>query len=191
MHRRRQRLCRIRAADDEALGLGRAFDGAAENQRLDLIVEQAPGLLARARVARRHLAQNHDHGIGPRVGEGELQQSVEHVEAAFAGIVGRHVGRDIDHVARVKLGGVGGETDARAMLAQKIVEARLDHRQLPGVEARHQRRIAIDRARGEALAGGCDRRAEPEVSHPHIADDGRAHAALHFIASADKRPSTR
>ena len=75
LHCRRQRLCRIGAADDEALGLRRALDRAAENQRLDLIVQQAPRLLPRARIAGRHLAQDHDDGIRPGVGEREFQQA--------------------------------------------------------------------------------------------------------------------
>ena len=78
------------------------------------------------------------------------------------------------------------------MIAQEIVQARLDDGQFAGRKPRDQRRIPIDRAGDEALARGRDRRAQPEMGHPHITDDRRAHAvASHVAAAADRRPSTR
>ena len=54
---------RIGAADDEALRIERALDGAPEDQRLDLIVECAAGALTAPREAGRNLAENDDDGV--------------------------------------------------------------------------------------------------------------------------------
>src|SRR3954464_9125543 len=78
------------------------------------------------------------------------------------------------------------------MLAQKVVDLRLDHRQLASLQALHQHGIAIKAQRGKSLAGGTDRRAQAEMGHAHIGDAWLRHdEPAPRTASAESCPSTR
>ena len=188
----RQRLRRLGATDHETLGLGRALHRPSEDQGLDLIVELPPRPPARAREARRDLAENDDNRVGTGMSMDRIEHRIDRREVAGAGRVSRHIGRDINEVAISQLAGIRGEPDAGAARPDEIVEVRLDNRQLPAREPRDQ--IAVRRkAKGrESLARGRGRRAQAEMGHPHIGDLGTGHAlAAALVACSERRDSVR
>ena len=107
--RRRQRAARVGAADDEALGLGRALDRAPEDEGLDLVVELRRRHRQRAGVSRRHLREDHEHAVGGKLAAHALDHRLDRRQIALTPIVGRHVDRDVHHVASAERAVVGAE----------------------------------------------------------------------------------
>ncbi len=97
--RGRQRHGRIGTSDDEPFGIHGALDGAAEDQRFDLIVARGQRALQAASKARRHLAEDHQHGGRRHRRIDNIDQRADLAEIAGALVVGGYVRRDIDHIA--------------------------------------------------------------------------------------------
>ena len=70
--------------------------------------------------------------FGPSAPVTAVDQLADAGEVAFAGIIGRNIGRDIDHVACAEIGEHGGEGLRRSVGAHQVVEIWLAYRQFAG-----------------------------------------------------------
>ena len=136
-----ERAARVGAADDEAFGLGCALDRAPEDEGLDLVVELRRRHRQRAGISRRHLREDHEHAVGGKLAAHALDRCLDRRQIALTPIVGRHIDRDVDHVASAERAVVGAEHKVVSGTVDQLRQIRLAHRQIasPGDRSKTHR----------------------------------------------------
>ena len=90
------------------------------------------------------------------------------VRSLCALVVGRNIDCDIDDVALLERGGIGGESKVALVPSDQLGETRLTHWKCAAVQSSDQRGIGIESDRAKSLRGRSARRNQAEMRHPGI-----------------------
>src|ERR1043166_999661 len=161
----------------------RAFDGLAEYQSLDQIVEVVRLAFERTGKSRRHLAQNHQDGVRLEHRGNLDDQLADAAQVAAAEVIGGDVGGDENHVAAGQVEAGRRIRKTFATLLEQLRQSGLDDRQVACSEPSDYALVWIETDGGEAArcrgGGGID----TEVGHSGKPDDCFVHSDLSCSAA--------